>query len=214
MVAHYLKLILAEAFRPTVRWTDALQIVAAALIPALHRIVGLPMPDGGQDMTFAYIGYAVVALIVLRLIFYAPYAVWAKTCGDLKALSDQVGSPRKRIADAVEKHMIENRIKAIDLLARMRMPNALAGNPDIVFSNNAEIFHSLNTLLASDRSLKPTLDRMQQAYARRVLTEKLEFSGEHKGDPHLKDALLKARAEYREALESLYDYLMARDGGQ
>lgn len=211
MIARYLKLIMVEAFRPTVRWTDAFQIITAALLPALHQSVGLPMPDGGQDMTFAYIGYAVVALVVLRLFFYAPYVVWAKAAGEVRVLSDRIGSPKHRIATAVEKHMIENRIKAISLLSRLRMPNHFSQKPDHVLSDNDDIFESLNTLLAADKGMRPLLDRVQRAFAKRVLTENLKLSGNFEGDPELEEALTKSRIEHQESLDGLYGYLMAKD---
>lgn len=164
MVGRYLGLVLGEALRPTVRWTDALQILVAAFLPIAFRTFGAPMPDGAQDMAFAYVGYAIVALVLLRILLYAPYAVWRDAFCESNRLATEIGSPSFRIRAAMEAKSIADRLAVIEFLSTHRMEDATENDDFTSVSGYDAFFGPMTRLFHEDPSLNDVVVDFEKAH--------------------------------------------------
>ncbi len=104
MVRTYIGLLLYFSFRRFVFRTDALEILAAAFLPAAFRALGFPMPEGANNAVLAYIAYGVAALVIIRLLL-APYFVWKEDQNTIDGFKNQLDSPRRIERDRIAEHM-------------------------------------------------------------------------------------------------------------
>lgn len=135
MYWEYLKAVIRRALQPTARVTDVLQILAASAAPAIARFFGVAVPT--PDETLAYIGAVVVAFIILRIFFAAPYQVWREQAGEIGTLKLELTKPERieqtRLAQirADARADIAECISAIHTTAMLGMTNPVSAQKKI-----------------------------------------------------------------------------------
>ena len=94
MLWQYLGQIFAFAFRRTTPAIDGLQVVAASAIPAFAKLMGVKMASDTANDALAYIGFAAIAFIILRLLS-APYFIWREQTSDVACLKHELNRPER-----------------------------------------------------------------------------------------------------------------------
>jgi hypothetical protein len=211
MVFSYVSLVIQKTLQPTVRWTDSFQIILAATVPAAYVALGWPMPSGSADMTAAWVGYSVVSLILLRLVFFAPYALWREARGEIATLECQMGSPQHRIRMEIEKSLIDDRKAALKFISEYRTDRQdLSKFPNHI-SEYPEFFGPMSRLMADDRSITAMLDDLERDHARMVLAKKINKSGLSDADISIIDnAIERYSARYILQKHKIQDYLLSK----
>jgi len=120
MSASYLTAILRFTFRRLVLRTDALQIILASAIPALYHWAGLKMPAGLPTTTLAFIGYAALGWLTLRLVT-APYFIWREQNERIRSLEDEVNSPELVERKILAERRAGLRIELVDILGKLKV---------------------------------------------------------------------------------------------
>lgn len=110
MLWRYIGLIFSFAFRRTTPAIDALQIVAASALPALAKISGLDTPERATSDVLAYIGFAAIAFVILRLLS-APYFIWSGQVTEICKLRDELSKPEHQVMDRLAKYRAKARAK-------------------------------------------------------------------------------------------------------
>jgi hypothetical protein len=115
MYGQYLSAVAGRALQPTTRIVEVIQILIAVAAPGIAHLAGVPMPP--SDNLFTYVGYALAAFVVFRLLFVAPYELWREQTGAIGKLKLELSEPeRKEIA-----HMASIRAeKRLELAAELR----------------------------------------------------------------------------------------------
>ena len=104
----FLAALLRKTFSPTVRLTDALQIIAASAIPGIAKAVGVTLP---ADSVLAYIGAIAITFVLIRLLFWAPYALWEEQVEAVGRLEADLAKPQRLVMERLAKHRAKARAK-------------------------------------------------------------------------------------------------------
>jgi hypothetical protein len=115
----YLAKIATFVFSRTVIRTDALQVIAAAAIPAAYRLARLPMPDSTSTEIAAYIGLFISAYLLIKLIC-APYFIWREDQKNIKEIRDAASSPEAEMRKYAMKAVANDRIALAGAIAALR----------------------------------------------------------------------------------------------
>jgi hypothetical protein len=130
--AAYFGRVWSFAFQKFTIRTDGMQIVAASLVPLLAPYLGIKNPSQANSEVLAYIGMAVLALILIRLLC-APYYIWKEDQATIDRLVAELEAPERRAQASMEEHRDALRRELGDKLADLvafteaaRVPMVLA----------------------------------------------------------------------------------------
>lgn len=211
MVFSYVSLVIKKTLQRAVVWTDSLQIILAVTVPAVYVALGWPMPSGSPDMIAAWIGYSVVSLILLRLVFFAPYALWREARGEIASLEDKIGSQKHRARLEIEKSLIEDRKAALKFLSEYRVTKSDLNVCSERISDFPEFYGPMSRLMADDNSIRPMLDSLEQAHARIILLKRVSAKYSDEVNKCVIEGTIERHAEqYAIHRQSLQDYLLSK----
>ncbi len=109
MLWNYLGQIFAFAFRRTTPAIDGLQVVAASALPAIARISGAHFAANASTDALAYIGFAAIAFVLLRLLS-APYFIWRDQSQEIAQLKHDLSLPERRERELLVKNRVKSRL--------------------------------------------------------------------------------------------------------
>ncbi|HEY0595374.1 hypothetical protein, partial [Sphingopyxis sp.] len=112
MIWQYMGAVLAKAFSPAMRVTDALQAIIASALPAVGLGLGWSVTDDANATALAYVGAVVLALIGIRLL-WAPYSLWKEQSVSIEALKGEIARPERMVIEHLAKYHARDRRRAI-----------------------------------------------------------------------------------------------------
>lgn len=118
MYGQYVLAVIRRAVHPTVRITDALQILAASAAPFIPKVTGWDMP--GPNSVLEYVGAIAAGYVLLRLFFVAPYEVWREQVGELGALRLELSKPERMELARMAQIRAKKKIKLAAALHRLQ----------------------------------------------------------------------------------------------
>lgn len=125
MLAEYTKSVLSRAISPAMRFTDGLQLAVAVAVPAFAKFSGVSVGAAANETAFAYVGAALVSLIVIRLL-WAPYALWKDQSSRIEDLQEQLARPAHMVRQLLAKSQSEHRAGAIGRIHEMALASTAA----------------------------------------------------------------------------------------
>lgn len=131
MLWNYLGRVFAFAFRRTTPAIDGLQVVAASALPAIARISGAHFAANASTDALAYIGFAAIAFVLLRLLS-APYFIWRDQSQEIAQLKHDLNLPERRERALLTKKRVKYRLKLASHIHEYYMHAHSSGKDDTV----------------------------------------------------------------------------------
>jgi hypothetical protein len=127
----YLGRVWTFAFRRFALRTDAMQILAASLVPMIAPYLGVQNPSQANSEVLAYIGMAILALVVIRLLS-APYFIWREDQAEIRELRHELDAPDRREMEAGLDHRIALRRELAEKLAKLISVAQMSQTPEML----------------------------------------------------------------------------------
>ena len=89
----YLAAVLRKTVQPMQGLAETALLLVSLALPAVAMLAGFEMPS--EDNVFAYLGMALVALIILRVFFVAPYQVWLEQGQEIDKQKAELEKPER-----------------------------------------------------------------------------------------------------------------------
>ena len=131
---------------------DGAQILVAAFLPALFRLMGWPMPAESQAAVFAYIGYSILAFVVIRFVT-APYFIWKEQNTKISTLTESLSAPQQHEESKLRERFAENAAEAISLLSDFLIQDTYNLSPSEWQKTETKIQKLIYPMLTGDGEL-------------------------------------------------------------